>query len=84
MCVHYSQIRDFFYEVANLVMTDVNVDYDKSKVSMLSKVDFPYVSKSKEVLISGKLNEFSMDIDQATGAMDMKYIIKGKVKIELK
>ena len=46
---------------------------------MLSKVDFAHVSKSKEVVISGKLNEFSMDIDQATGAMDMKYVIKGKV-----
>ena len=63
-------------------MTNVNVDYDKSKVSMLSKVDFAHVSKSKEVVISGKLNEFSMDIDQATGAMDMKYAVKGKVKLE--
>ena len=62
-------------------MTDVNVEYDKSKVSMLSNVDFPYISKGKEMVVSGKLNEFSIDIDQATGAMDMKYNIKGKVSI---
>ena len=62
-------------------MTDVNVEYDKSKVSMLSNVDFPYISKGKEMVVSGKLNEFSIDIDQATGAMDMKYNIKGKVSL---
>ena len=62
-------------------MTDVNVEYEKSKVSMLSNVDFPYISKGKEMVVSGKLNEFSIDIDQATGAMDMKYNIKGKVNL---
>ena len=62
-------------------MTDVNVEYDKSKVSMLSNVDFPYISKGKEMVVSGKLNDFSIDIDQATGAMDMKYNIKGKVSL---
>ena len=62
-------------------MTDVNVEYDKSKVSMLSKVDFPYISKGKEMVVSGKLKEYSIGIDQATGAMDMKYNIKGKVSL---
>ena len=62
-------------------MTDVNVEYEKSKVSMLSNVDFPYISKGKEMVVSGKLNEFSVDIDQATGAMDLKYNIKGKVSL---
>ena len=62
-------------------MTNVNVEYDKSKVSMLSNVDFPYISKGKEMVVSGKLNEYSIDIDQATGAMDMKYNIKGKVSL---
>merc|ERR1719354_1245853 len=74
-----ASIRDFFYEVTNVVMTGVNVEYDKSKVSMLSNVDFPYISKGKEMVVSGKLNDFSIDIDQATGAMDMKYNIKGKL-----
>ena len=60
-------------------MTDVNIKYDNSTVSMLSNVNFPYISKGKEIVVSGKLKIFSVDIDQEAGAMDAKYNIKGKV-----
>ena len=73
------QIKDFFYEVTNVMMTNVNVEYDKSKVSELSTVEFPYISKGREMIISGKLSEFSMDVDRQIAAMDPKYNIKGKV-----
>ena len=73
------QIKDFFYEVTNVMMTNVNVEYDESKVSELSAVEFPYISKGREMIVSGKLSEFSTDIDPRSAAMDPKYNIKGKV-----
>ena len=60
-------------------MTDVNVEYDNSTVSMLSKVNFPYISKGKEIIVSGKLKNSSVDIDQEADALGPSYNIKGKV-----
>jgi len=61
------------------MMTNVNVEYDKSKVSELSNVEFPYISKGREMIISGKLSDFSVDVDRQSAAMDPKYNIKGKL-----
>merc|ERR1719376_857886 len=74
-----ASIKDFFYEVTNVMMTNVNVEYDESKVSELSAVEFPYISKGREMIVSGKLSEFSTDVDQRSAAMDPKYNIKGKL-----
>merc|ERR1719466_246374 len=56
-----ASIRDFFYEVTNVLMTNVRIEYEKEKVLSTSQNEFDYISKGKEVIISGRINQDTID-----------------------
>ena len=73
------QIKDFFYEVTNVLMTDVRLEYEADKVESITENKFDILSKGKEIVVSGRFTESIRNRDKNKDE-DFGMKIRGKVK----